>query len=160
MKLRTLIPALAIALTAAAANAQVWDGDNAYCREFTKTIYVGGRAQQGYGTSCLQPDGSWQITQEPQANYAQPANYVQPATYVQPVTYVQQPTVVRYVPTAYVHRSYYRPSPFLFSFNYSNNNHRSYWDRRHHNGHNNHHANNNHRNNGNGWNNGHQRGRH
>ena len=32
-----------------------------YCREFTQTIYVGGRAEEGYGTACRQPDGSWQI---------------------------------------------------------------------------------------------------
>ena len=53
-----------------------WDSDDAYgeviafepartsrgfCREYTHTIYVGGRPQQGYGTACRQPDGSWQI---------------------------------------------------------------------------------------------------
>lgn len=32
-----------------------------YCREFQQTIYVGGRRQDGYGTACRQPDGSWQI---------------------------------------------------------------------------------------------------
>ncbi|HQS84816.1 MAG: hypothetical protein B7Y25_00800 [Alphaproteobacteria bacterium 16-39-46] len=32
-----------------------------YCREFTQTIEVGGKKQQGYGTACRQPDGSWQI---------------------------------------------------------------------------------------------------
>jgi surface antigen len=32
-----------------------------YCREFQQTIYVGGRAEQGYGTACRQPDGSWKI---------------------------------------------------------------------------------------------------
>jgi surface antigen len=32
-----------------------------YCREFQQTIIVGGRPQQGYGTACRQPDGSWQI---------------------------------------------------------------------------------------------------
>lgn len=53
-----------------------WQGDNAYgeviafepvqtrsgfCREYSHTIYVGGRPQEGYGTACRQPDGSWQI---------------------------------------------------------------------------------------------------
>ena len=108
MKIRVLIPAAMAAF--AAGSAQAYESD--YCREFTKTIYVGGRAQNGYGTSCLMPDGSWQITQEPQPRYAQPANYVQPVTYVQqPVTYVES---VRYVRP----RPYY--SPFLFSFHYSN----------------------------------------
>jgi surface antigen len=53
-----------------------WRGDNAYgeiepgpvrysgagyCREYSHTIYVGGRPQRGYGQACRQPDGSWQI---------------------------------------------------------------------------------------------------
>ena len=33
----------------------------AYCREFQQTIVVGGKTEQGYGTACRQPDGSWQI---------------------------------------------------------------------------------------------------
>ncbi len=32
-----------------------------YCREFQQTITVGGKTQQGYGTACRQPDGTWQI---------------------------------------------------------------------------------------------------
>lgn len=36
-------------------------GDGAYCREFTQTINVGGKSEQGYGTACRQPDGSWKI---------------------------------------------------------------------------------------------------
>ena len=32
-----------------------------YCREFQQTIVVGGKAQQGYGKACRQPDGAWQI---------------------------------------------------------------------------------------------------
>lgn len=34
-----------------------------YCREFHQTVYIGGRAQEGYGTACRQPDGSWQMVQ-------------------------------------------------------------------------------------------------
>lgn len=33
----------------------------AYCREYQTTVTVGGREQQGYGTACQQPDGSWKI---------------------------------------------------------------------------------------------------
>jgi surface antigen len=33
----------------------------AYCREFQTTVFVGGEAQEGYGTACRQPDGSWRI---------------------------------------------------------------------------------------------------
>ena len=32
-----------------------------YCREFQQTIYVDGKREQGYGTACRQPDGSWQL---------------------------------------------------------------------------------------------------
>ena len=32
-----------------------------YCREFQHTIFVDGQAQEGYGTACRQPDGSWEI---------------------------------------------------------------------------------------------------
>jgi surface antigen len=31
------------------------------CREFTQTIMVGGRQEQGVGTACRQGDGSWRI---------------------------------------------------------------------------------------------------
>ena len=33
----------------------------AYCREFQQTITVGGKTEEGYGTACRQPDGSWKI---------------------------------------------------------------------------------------------------
>ena len=32
-----------------------------YCREYTHTIYIGGRPQAGTGLACRQPDGSWRI---------------------------------------------------------------------------------------------------
>ena len=35
--------------------------DGSYCREYSQTISVGGTTQQGYGTACRQPDGSWKI---------------------------------------------------------------------------------------------------
>lgn len=31
------------------------------CREFQQTIVIGGRDEQGYGTACRQPDGTWRI---------------------------------------------------------------------------------------------------
>ncbi|MEI7668988.1 MAG: RT0821/Lpp0805 family surface protein [Pseudomonadota bacterium] len=37
--------------------------DGSYCREFQQKIVVGGKAQSGYGKSCRQADGSWQIVQ-------------------------------------------------------------------------------------------------
>lgn len=32
-----------------------------YCREYTQRIQVGGKTQEGYGTACRQPDGTWQV---------------------------------------------------------------------------------------------------
>jgi len=32
-----------------------------YCREYTQTINVGGRREEGYGRACRQSDGSWRI---------------------------------------------------------------------------------------------------
>ncbi len=32
-----------------------------YCREFQHKITVGGRLEEGYGTACRQPDGSWEV---------------------------------------------------------------------------------------------------
>jgi surface antigen len=31
------------------------------CREFQQTIVVGGQTQQGVGTACRQPDGTWRV---------------------------------------------------------------------------------------------------
>ena len=32
-----------------------------YCREYQQTVQVGGQSQDGYGTACRQPDGSWKV---------------------------------------------------------------------------------------------------
>lgn len=34
---------------------------SAQCRNYTHTIYIDGRPQQGQGVACRNPDGSWQI---------------------------------------------------------------------------------------------------
>jgi hypothetical protein len=39
----------------------------ATCREFQQTITVGGTAQEAYGTTCQQPDGSWKVVGAPQS---------------------------------------------------------------------------------------------
>ena len=38
---------------------------NRYCREFQQTVTVGGNTEQAYGTACRQPDGAWEIVQQP-----------------------------------------------------------------------------------------------
>ena len=37
------------------------DNGGRVCREYSQTIYVGGKSQSGYGTACQQSDGSWQV---------------------------------------------------------------------------------------------------
>ncbi len=32
-----------------------------YCREYQSQANIGGQMQYGYGTACLQPDGSWRV---------------------------------------------------------------------------------------------------
>lgn len=35
--------------------------DGRHCREYQRTVIVGGLPQASYGTACLQPDGVWRI---------------------------------------------------------------------------------------------------
>lgn len=32
-----------------------------YCREYTRTVEIGGKPVEGYGTACRQADGSWRF---------------------------------------------------------------------------------------------------
>lgn len=103
MKLKYMIPALGIILFSGIAKAE----HNNVCREYTKTINIGGRIQQGYGTACLQPDGSWEIlSEDPEIAYND---------------YPQQQNV-RYI----VRREYVNTSPFTISLfgNLGHNHHR------------------------------------
>lgn len=34
-----------------------------YCREYTQKIVVAGKTQQGHGTACREPDGTWKIVE-------------------------------------------------------------------------------------------------
>ena len=38
-----------------------YQSGNTVCREYQQTIVVGGRTEEGVGTACRQPDGSWRI---------------------------------------------------------------------------------------------------
>ena len=40
---------------------QLGQYEGRYCREFIQEIRVGNQVQQGYGTACRQPDGSWEM---------------------------------------------------------------------------------------------------
>jgi surface antigen len=37
------------------------ENGNSVCREYQQTVTVGGQTQEGYGTACRQPDGTWRI---------------------------------------------------------------------------------------------------
>jgi hypothetical protein len=37
------------------------DAQGRICREYQTTVQVDGREQPGYGTACLQTDGSWRL---------------------------------------------------------------------------------------------------
>jgi len=44
------------------APAQVYQSHNGQtCREYQTTVTVDGQQQPGYGTACLQPDGTWRM---------------------------------------------------------------------------------------------------
>ena len=61
------------------------NADGQYCREYVTTIIIGGEEQQGYGTACRQPDGTWQIVSEgTSAEYSQ---VVEKNYYVYPYGY-------------------------------------------------------------------------
>jgi hypothetical protein len=103
-----------------------------YCREYTKSVRVDGRMQSGYGTACMQPDGSWMIvdaqgTVDPfdalrQQNVVivaqQEPVYFDYGPRYRPVTY--------YAPRyAYAPRYRYNSPGVFFSFGY--NDHGRHW---------------------------------
>lgn len=104
-----------------------------YCREFTKDIIVGGRVQQGYGTACQQPDGSWQVVNEVRPDpIANSAPIVTPRYDTDRVIYTQ-PAPVIYETYSYP-RTYYRyPPSSSFSISIGND-YRNGWKRHHRHG--------------------------
>lgn len=88
-----------------------------YCREFSQQIVVGGKVRQGYGTACLQPNGSWQIV-----NAAQVTDDVALQSQAQAVEVQPEPEVQYVVQQPVVYEPVYRPDPFpvFLSLGYSN----------------------------------------
>lgn len=43
---------------------ETFEAGGRYCRTYTTTAVIGGRPQEGYGTACRQPDGSWKIVSD------------------------------------------------------------------------------------------------
>ncbi len=103
-----------------------------YCREYQKSIRVGGHIESGYGTACMQPDGSWMITDT--QGSVDPFDELREqnvtlVAYQQPVYYQYGP---RFRPVTYYApvRRYYRSTPGI-SFYFGNGNR---WDNGRHNG--------------------------
>ena len=92
-------------------------GSNDYCREYTRTVYIGGRSQDAYGTACLQSDGSWMIVGEGLGNDI-PDN-------VSNVNYVIHDNRREVIPTrvVYYDRPYYRSRPVTPIFTWYNGGH-------------------------------------
>lgn len=112
MKMNVSLIAAALAMMAGAAQAQVLSaGSDAgqYCREYIQTVTIAGKTQKGYGTACLQPDGSWRIAApeaEEQAAYDTAADGVAAYDTYNPdsITYVVEGPQVVMVP----------PEPFVY----------------------------------------------
>jgi len=68
------------------------------CREFISTIIIGGQEQQGYGTACRQPDGSWQIVTNESADDREAPPVTQSHIYVNnpPPEYYSYPQTLYY----------------------------------------------------------------
>lgn len=66
-----------------------------YCREYTRTIKVGGEKQVGYGTACMQRDGTWRIVSEAEPVKVKKAKKKKKVKYVVKEKVVYEPVVVR-----------------------------------------------------------------
>lgn len=76
------------------------------CREFITTIIIADKEEQGYGTACRQPDGSWELVSS--EDQASPPPEVPPTTainYREPTDYYVYPS------------GFYGPSTIYLSFN-------------------------------------------
>ncbi len=116
------------------------------CREFVSTIVIAGEEQQGYGTACRQPDGTWQIV--PEAALGPPtaaAPTVEKRIYVydapRPYGYYNSPYYYGYYPYGYYgpwygwYPSYWPFYPVSFSFGFihtKGHGHHHYYGHRNH----------------------------
>jgi hypothetical protein len=106
-----------------------------YCREYTKSIIVGGVRQSGYGTACYKPDGSWEIVDLEGQPQAQEAVH----EYIRDDLYRRDNRVIvvdRYTPVNYYYAApprYYAPRPVVYYNTWSFGKHKRHddrWDRR------------------------------
>lgn len=120
MKKSYTLIAAAMAFIASSGAAQAYN-NNLQCREYTRTIYIGGQPQQGFGTACLQPDGSWQVVSDGQIGATVAPQYITERVVV------REPV---YVPTSYYSSGYYPRRGISISIGNHYPNHR--WHRGYH----------------------------
>jgi surface antigen len=84
------------------------DAQGRPCREFITTILIGGREEQGYGTACRQPDGTWEIVAEDRlaSQGAPPAPPREIYVYTPPREYYRYP------------QGFYGPYPIFLSYSH------------------------------------------
>ena len=87
------------------------------CREFKETITLNGAPQEAWGTTCLQPDGTWKVMSAPQLDGAPSTTATAAAatTAPPPAPPPQQQQAVA-VPSypAYTYYSYPYPYPYYY----------------------------------------------
>lgn len=131
MKTKSLLMAvlaLGAVMAFTPAKAQAQD----YCREYTRTVYIGNREQVAYGTACYQPNGDWKIVDETDRSRIGQRfrNEDMTRSYYQPV---YQP-VYRPVSRDYYYRPVPQQSRFVFSIGGGHYDHRRGPDRNWHHG--------------------------
>lgn len=91
------------------------------CREFQQTIVIGGKKEQGYGTACRQPDGTWRIVSGPPAVESAAAPVERRTTVY--VREVPRPYYYPYYSYPYYPYGYYSPwgygYPYWYPYNFS-----------------------------------------
>lgn len=93
-----------------------------YCREYTEKLKVGNRMEEGYGTACMQPDGSWKRVSEAVSPPALGAVEAVPE-----VTRVVQQERIVYVPAAPTRVVVYGPGYYPHHWREHRFGHRPYW---------------------------------
>jgi hypothetical protein len=88
------------------------------CREFITSIVIGGREEQGYGTACRQPDGSWQIVADDREDTPQASPPTEVIVYPPPAVYYGYPA------------GFYGSSRIFMSFSYVYRSRRVHYGRR------------------------------
>ncbi len=89
------------------------------CREFKETITLNGAPQEAWGTTCLQPDGTWKVMASPQLDGAPSttataaAATTAPPPAPPPQQQQQQAVAVPSYP-AYSYYSYPYPYPYYY----------------------------------------------